>query len=121
KKPSLSGTTPFSDLPYCTSAHAPDAPALCQIGRLLLEIRARPESDRSQLAEPQTASTSTLSIALSKEDKKQGWKFVGPTTMYAFMQAMGLFNDHVEDCVIRAEVELARQQFQHPRAVTGKR
>ncbi|ECH9276619.1 DNA-3-methyladenine glycosylase, partial [Salmonella enterica subsp. enterica] len=47
--------------------------------------------------------------------------FVGPTTMYAFMQAMGLFNDHVEDCVIRAEVELARQQFQRPRAAIGKR
>ncbi|MNW46286.1 DNA-3-methyladenine glycosylase 1 [compost metagenome] len=79
------------------------------------------EPDQSQLAEPQTASTSALSIALSKELKKQGWKFVGPTTMYAFMQAMGLFNDHVEDCVIRAEVELARQQFQRPRAAIGKR
>jgi DNA-3-methyladenine glycosylase I len=40
--------------------------------------------------------------------KKQGWKFVGPTTVYAFMQAMGLVNDHAEDCVIRPKVERAR-------------
>jgi DNA-3-methyladenine glycosylase I len=42
--------------------------------------------------------TSTESIALSKDLKKRGWSFVGPTTMYAFMQAMGLVNDHIEDC-----------------------
>jgi DNA-3-methyladenine glycosylase I len=62
----------------------------------------RYEAGEQELAEPQTASTSAKSIALSKELKKQGWKFVGPTTVYAFMQAMGLINDHVEDCVIRA-------------------
>jgi DNA-3-methyladenine glycosylase I len=44
----------------------------------------------TKLAKPQTASTSAESIALSKDLKKQGWKFVGPTTVYAFMQAMGL-------------------------------
>jgi DNA-3-methyladenine glycosylase I len=66
------------------------------------------------LAKPQTASTSAQSIALSKELKKRGWKFVGPTTVYAFMQAMGLINDHVEDCVIRAEVERAREGFRRP-------
>ena len=43
-----------------------------------------------------------------------GWKFVGPTTVYAFMQAMGLINDHVEDCVIRAKVERARKNFTRP-------
>ncbi|AEI41920.1 DNA-3-methyladenine glycosylase I [Paenibacillus mucilaginosus] len=74
----------------------------------------RYEPDRSQLAKPQTASTSAQSIALSKELKKQGWKFVGPTTVYAFMQAMGLINDHVEDCSIRIKVETARQHFQPP-------
>jgi DNA-3-methyladenine glycosylase I len=63
---------------------------------------------------PQTASTSAASIALSKDLKKQGWKFVGPTTVYAFMQAMGLINDHVEDCVIRAKVERARKKFRRP-------
>ncbi len=75
----------------------------------------RYEPDMEQLAEPQTASTSTESIALSKDLKKQGWKFVGPTTVYAFMQAMGLINDHVEDCVIRAKVERARKSFRRPR------
>ena len=44
------------------------------------------------------------STALSKELKRRGWRFVGPTTAYAFMQAMGLVNDHVDGCVIRTEV-----------------
>ena len=74
----------------------------------------RYEPDADQLAKPQTASTSAASIALSKELKKQGWQFVGPTTVYAFMQAMGLINDHVEDCVIRAKVERARKGFERP-------
>ena len=69
---------------------------------------------RGRLHEPQTVSTSAESIALSKELKRQGWKFVGPTTVYAFMQAMGLINDHAEACVIRARVELARQQLVRP-------
>jgi len=72
------------------------------------------EPDPKQLAEPQTASTSAESIALSKDLKKQGWKFVGPTTVYAFMQAMGLINDHAEGCVIRAKVEQAREGFRRP-------
>ncbi|HQW59711.1 MAG TPA: DNA-3-methyladenine glycosylase I, partial [Thermomonas sp.] len=38
-----------------------------------------------------------------------GWKFVGPTTMYAFMQAMGLVNDHQHDCHVRAEIEALRR------------
>ena len=72
------------------------------------------EPDASQLGEPQTASTSAESIALSKELKKRGWKFVGPTTVYAFMQAMGLINDHVHGCVMRAEAEQARKNFKRP-------
>ncbi|WP_426451600.1 DNA-3-methyladenine glycosylase I [Paenibacillus sp. S-38] len=77
------------------------------------------EPGPGQLAAPQSLSTSPQSIALSKELKKQGWKFVGPTTMYAFMQAMGLINDHVEGCAIRAEVDAARQRFQRPEEGTG--
>lgn len=46
-------------------------------------------------------STCPESVALSKALKKRGWKFVGPTTVYAFMQAMGLVNDHAADCVAR--------------------
>jgi DNA-3-methyladenine glycosylase I len=72
------------------------------------------EPDKNKLAKPQAVSTSAESIALSKDLKKQGWKFVGPTTVYAFMQAMGLINDHVEDCVIRAKVERARKTFRPP-------
>lgn len=72
------------------------------------------EPGKKQLAKPQTASTSAESIALSKELKKLGWKFVGPTTVYAFMQAMGLINDHVANCVIRAKVESARKKFRRP-------
>jgi DNA-3-methyladenine glycosylase I len=74
----------------------------------------RYEPKDEELAAPQTASTSAASIALSKELKKRGWKFVGPTTVYAFMQAMGLINDHVEGCVIRAKVEGARRRFRRP-------
>jgi DNA-3-methyladenine glycosylase I len=68
-----------------------------------------------KLARPQTASTSAESIALSKALKKDGWSFVGPTTVYAFMQAMGLINDHVEDCAIRAKAERARRTFRRPK------
>jgi DNA-3-methyladenine glycosylase I len=74
----------------------------------------RYEPASEELARPQTASTSAASIALSKDLKKRGWSFVGPTTVYAFMQAMGLINDHVEDCIIRAEVERARRAFTRP-------
>jgi DNA-3-methyladenine glycosylase I len=50
------------------------------------------------------------SIALSKDLKRRGWTFVGPTTVYAFMQAMGLVNDHLEGCDSRMAVELARRR-----------
>jgi DNA-3-methyladenine glycosylase I len=62
----------------------------------------------------QILSTSAESIALSKDLKKLGWGFVGPTTVYAFMQAMGLVNDHVEDCVIHRQVVKARKSFKRP-------
>ncbi|MGV8923283.1 MAG: DNA-3-methyladenine glycosylase I [Thermomonas sp.] len=55
-----------------------------------------------------TFTTSPESIALSKDLKKRGWKFVGPTTMYAFMQAMGLVNDHQHDCHVRKVAADAR-------------
>ena len=70
--------------------------------------------DMKQLATPQATSTSAESLALSKDLKKLGWKFIGPTTVYAFMQAMGLVNDHTEECVIRAKVAHARKNFRRP-------
>ena len=63
---------------------------------------------------PQSASTSAESIALSKDLKKRGWQFVGPTTVYAFMQAMGIVNGHAEGCVIRTKAEKARKAFKRP-------
>lgn len=74
----------------------------------------RHEPDPKSLGKPQSVSTSAESVALSKDLLKQGWRFVGPTTVYAFMQAMGLVNDHVEGCAIRAKAERARKVFERP-------
>ncbi|WP_457942831.1 DNA-3-methyladenine glycosylase I [Vreelandella alkaliphila] len=73
------------------------------------------EPTLDSLAAPQTQTTSPESIALAKDLKKRGWKFVGPTTAFAFMQAMGLLNDHSPTCITREQVEQARQQFQRPK------
>ena len=59
--------------------------------------------------------TSAEATALSKDLKKRGWTFVGPTTIYAFMQAMGLVNDHVHSCSVRAQAVRARAKFKTPR------
>lgn len=67
-----------------------------------------------QLTPPQTVSTSAEAVALSKALKKLGWKFVGPTTVFAFMQAMGLVNDHVHGCLVRERAERARIKFKRP-------
>ena len=61
-----------------------------------------------------TMSITAQSTALSKDLKKRGWTFVGPTTCYAFMQAMGLVNDHIDDCHVRAEIERARKKLIRP-------
>jgi DNA-3-methyladenine glycosylase I len=55
--------------------------------------------------------TSAEATALSRDLKKRGWTFVGPTTLYAFMQAMGLVNDHLEGCSARANVERASRRL----------
>jgi DNA-3-methyladenine glycosylase I len=57
---------------------------------------------------------SATSIALSKDLKKRGWSFVGPTTVYAFMQAMGMVNDHVENCHCRKDIEKIKKTFVPP-------
>jgi DNA-3-methyladenine glycosylase I len=54
------------------------------------------------------------SIGLSKDLKARGWTFVGPTTVYAFMQAMGLVNDHLDGCARRIAVENARATLRRP-------
>ena len=62
-----------------------------------------------------TMAKTPASIALGRELRRRGWSFVGPTTAYAFMQAMGLVNDHVEGCAVRERVEAARGRFRRPR------
>jgi DNA-3-methyladenine glycosylase I len=74
----------------------------------------RYEPDAKKRASAQVASTSAESVKLSKDLKKLGWAFVGPTTVYAFMQAMGLVNDHGDGCVIHRRVEKARKTFKRP-------
>ncbi len=76
-----------------------------------------PATDRPQvmtwdwaMANPKTPA----SIAISKDLKKRGWSFVGPTTIYAFMQAMGLVNDHMQGCHCRDQIEAARNAFARP-------
>ncbi|MBU4459749.1 MAG: DNA-3-methyladenine glycosylase I [Verrucomicrobia bacterium] len=60
-----------------------------------------------------TLTTCPESVALSKDLKRRGWTFVGPTTMYAFMQAMGLVNDHTHECCIRSAAERSRRRVRH--------
>lgn len=65
-------------------------------------------------AECPIPSTSPASAVLSKDLKARGWRFVGPTTAYAFMQAMGLVNDHVEGCLAYEVVEEERRALRRP-------
>ncbi|MEZ5809776.1 MAG: DNA-3-methyladenine glycosylase I [Rhizobiaceae bacterium] len=68
--------------------------------------------DRATLA---TLGKTETSARISKDLKKRGWSFVGPTTVYAFMQAMGMVNDHIEGCDFRADCEAERAAFERPR------
>lgn len=74
------------------------------------------EPDAADLGTPQSRSTSPESTALSKELKRRGWRFVGPTTVYAFMQAMGLVNDHALGCAHRDGVDAERTALSRPTA-----
>jgi DNA-3-methyladenine glycosylase I len=66
------------------------------------------------LATRRLLTTSDQSTALAKDLKKRGWRFVGPTTAYAFMQAMGLVNDHLQGCETGVRVEAAQRRFARP-------
>ena len=68
-----------------------------------------------------TLNITEQSTALSTDLKKRGWTFVGPTTCYAFMQAMGLVNDHIDECHVRAEIERARRRFPRPKPLVPGR
>jgi DNA-3-methyladenine glycosylase I len=76
-----------------------------------------PAEDRPATLDHATLSSlahSPASHALSKDLKRRGWRFVGPTTVYAFMQAMGLVNDHLEGCAVREEAEAERAALRRP-------
>jgi DNA-3-methyladenine glycosylase I len=73
---------------------------------------ASPGRTRDRLG--QLPATTPESVALAKDLKRRGWRFVGPTTVYAFMQAMGLVDDHLEGCDARGAVSKARKRFQRP-------
>ena len=65
-------------------------------------------------APPMHAATTPESVALAKELKRRGFTFVGPTTAYAFMQSMGIVDDHAEACAVRDAVEADRARFVRP-------
>jgi DNA-3-methyladenine glycosylase I len=67
-----------------------------------------------------TMATTPESIALSKDLRKRGWTFVGPTTIYAFMQAMGLVNDHVETCQWRRSIGSFNPQINNRQSTTNQ-
>ncbi|HET8542706.1 MAG TPA: DNA-3-methyladenine glycosylase I [Anaeromyxobacter sp.] len=66
-----------------------------------------------------TMATTPESVALSKDLKRRGFTFVGPTTIYAFMQAVGIVDDHLDGCAIRPRAERARRAFERPGERTG--
>lgn len=70
---------------------------------------------RLDLATLRSLAKTAESTALSKDLKKRGWSFVGPTTAYAFMQAMGMVNDHLHGCSAREAIDAARTAFRRPR------
>jgi DNA-3-methyladenine glycosylase I len=72
-----------------------------------------PHVGKGEYAFPIPSVTET-SKALSKDLKKRGWRFFGPTTAYAFMQAMGMVNDHIPGCPVGDEVERLRREFDRP-------
>ena len=78
-----------------------------QVGSINAHVRAFTPDAPHRLADSATGipPLTPASTALSKDLKKRGWSFVGPTTMYAFMQAMGLVNDHLDGCFARTECE----------------
>ena len=81
------------------------------------EAADRPEAfdERGVLSVSQTDESKALAKAL----KRRGFRFVGPTTAYAFMQSMGIVNDHTAHCDTRRKVELARRRFKRPRLAPG--
>jgi DNA-3-methyladenine glycosylase I len=86
------------------------------LGAWFWQFEPDPASRPRQIDEAtlRTMATSTEATAMARELKRRGWRFVGPTTAYAFFQAMGMVNDHEERCATRVHVEAARAVFRIP-------
>ena len=93
-------------------ANARAARDLAAAGESLAKIAwsHRPEVDRVPARLADVPATTPESTALAKELKRRGFRFVGPTTAYALMQAVGVVNDHLDGCFVRVEVEAARER-----------
>ncbi|CTQ52589.1 DNA-3-methyladenine glycosylase 1 [Roseibium album] len=78
------------------------------------EPKAENRPERIDFETARTLGKTDESTALSKDLKKRGWSFVGPTTVYAFMQSMGMVNDHLEGCICRDKIDRARADFKRP-------
>ena len=85
------------------------------LAAFLWRFEPTPKSRPKRVTRQTILPTSPESIALSKELRRRGWSFVGPTTVYAFMQAMGLVNDHVHGCCCREPSEAERRAFVRPK------
>lgn len=94
-------------------------PALCdEFGSLAAFVwshQPEPGERPSRITRTVIPNLTPSSVAMSKALKARGWRFVGPTTMYALFQAMGLVNDHLVGCFRRPEVEAARAALSVPR------
>jgi DNA-3-methyladenine glycosylase I len=84
------------------------------LGAYLWRFEPPARSERLDQAGLRALSHTLESDTLAKDLKQRGWRFVGPTTVYAFMQAMGLVNDHLAGCEAGAAVERARERFTPP-------
>jgi DNA-3-methyladenine glycosylase I len=73
-----------------------------------------PPTGKLDLATRAANPTTPESVALAKEFKRRGWRFLGPTTVYAFMQAMGLVDDHLDGCSAKPRAQAAREKFTRP-------
>jgi DNA-3-methyladenine glycosylase I len=86
----------------------------CSLAAYVWRFEPAPRSGRLDRAGLRELAQSPESRALARDLKRRGWRFVGPTTVYAFMQAMGIVNDHLSGCDARAAVERARESFARP-------
>jgi DNA-3-methyladenine glycosylase I len=86
------------------------------LASFLWRFEPQPKSRPKRLTQAvlKTLTTCPEAGALSKELKKRGWTFVGPTTLYAFMQGVGLVNDHLEGCPVRPRIEKVRAALKRP-------